>query len=232
MRIAGLQKLTLLDYPGKIACTLFTPGCNYRCPFCHNASLVLTPTDETTEEEFLLFLSSRRQILEGVCITGGEPTLQPDLASFCKKIKEMGFLVKLDTNGSHPKKLKELVEHHLVDYVAMDVKNSLLRYEETVGTKVNLEDILESIEFLEKDTVPYEFRTTVVKNLHDEESLINLAEMIQGCQHYYLQNFVDSKNLINNSMSGYSEQEMSALYQAVKKILPQTSVRGIDLNQD
>ena len=229
MKIEALQKLTLLDYPQKMACTIFTHGCNFRCPFCHNALLVTRPQQEFIEEEDILkFLKSRQGILEGVCITGGEPLMQEGIEDFIKKIKDMGFLVKLDTNGSFPSKLKHLCKQGLVDFVAMDIKNSQQKYALTAGKKLfDLSAVMESVDFLIKGNIPYEFRTTVTRDYHTLEDLLDIAKWISGCDAYYLQQFVDSGNLIDSATTGYTNEELTAMYKAVKKHLPCTQLRGI-----
>lgn len=229
MKIEALQKLTLLDYPGKMAATVFTYGCNLRCPFCHNALLVTEESEGgITTEEVLSFLLKRKGMLEGVCVTGGEPLLQPDVEDFIKAVKDMGFSVKLDTNGTLPKKLKELVRKGLVDYVAMDIKNCREKYALTSGkTCMDLSAVDESIRFLLSGEVEAEFRTTVVKNFHTEEDLLKITDWISGCDRYFLQQFVDSGNLIDNSLTGYSDSELTAMYRQVKRKLPVTKLRGI-----
>ncbi|MBE6737729.1 MAG: anaerobic ribonucleoside-triphosphate reductase activating protein [Ruminococcaceae bacterium] len=229
MKIEALQKLTLLDYPQKMACTIFTHGCNFRCPFCHNAGLVTDAQQaEISTEEVLKFLKGRQGILEGVCITGGEPLLQEDIENFIKAIKYMGFLVKLDTNGSFPEKLKALCKKGLIDYVAMDIKNSKQKYAVTVGKKLfDLTSVSESVDFLKKGNVPYEFRTTVTKDFHTMEDLLSIAKWLSGCDAYYLQQFVDSGNLIDNTITGYSDDELKLMYKELKKILPCTQLRGV-----
>ena len=229
MKLSGMQKLTLLDFPGKMACTLFTPGCNFLCPFCHNSSLV-TDIDEhfIKAEEVLRFLSTRQGILEGVCITGGEPLLQKDIEDFMREIKDMDFLVKLDTNGSFPHKLAGIIEGGLVDYVAMDIKNSPELYAETIGkTAFDLSSVNESLELLKEGRVPYEFRTTVTKNFHNLKSLLEIADWISGCDSYYLQQFVNSGQLIDETITGYTDEELKALYREVKRKLPCTQLRGV-----
>ena len=229
MKIQGLQKLTLLDFPGKVACTVFTAGCNFRCPFCHNASLVVNITAEQAidEETFLEFLEKRKGMLEGVCITGGEPLLQPDIEPFMRKIKDMGYLVKLDTNGSFPEKLKHLVKQGLVDYVAMDIKNSKESYAVTAGVEDRfLEAVEESVSYLKSNPVPFEFRTTVVKHFHTEEEFERIGQWIAGTENYFLQKFKDSGDLINGHVQGCSEEEMEKFLQIVKKYVPKAGMRG------
>ena len=230
MRIQGLQKTTLLDYPEKVACTVFTAGCNFRCPFCHNASLVVNIPDESeiTEEAFFSFLKKRQGILDGVCVTGGEPLLQPGIEDFIYKIKELGYAVKLDTNGSFPEKLRYLVEEKLVDYVAMDIKNSLDAYDATTGTDGRfLEAIEESVAFLKEGKVPYEFRTTVTKDLHTREHFEKIGQWIQGAEKYFLQFFVDSGDLIDSKICGCDEEEMKEFLSTVKTYVPNVRLRGI-----
>lgn len=229
MLIKGLQKLTLLDFPGKTACTVFTAGCNFRCPFCHNASLVTDIDDERiSEEEFFSFLSKRQGILDGVAITGGEPTLQPDLTDFLKKIKDMGYSIKLDTNGYRPQVLKDVVNNGLVDYVAMDIKNSKEKYALTCGLdSMDMEKIEESIEFLMSGKVDYEFRTTVVKELHNEDDIQDIVSWIKGAEKYYLQGFTDSGDLIGTGYSGYDKNTLQKLLNIAKNNFETVELRGI-----
>lgn len=227
MIIHGLQKLTLLDYPEKMACTVFTPGCNFKCPFCHNSSLVRGDGDRISEDEFFKFLNTRKNILEGVCITGGEPTLQPDLSDFIRKIKDMGFLVKLDTNGYKPEVLKALAGDGLLDYVAMDIKNSKDKYAKTCGLEeFDIEKIKESVDFLINGSLDFEFRTTVVRDFHDENDILNISEWIKGAKKYYLQKFVDSDDLISNNCSGYENSEMENLINRIRDRVEEVSGRG------
>lgn len=230
MRIQGLQKLTLLDFPERVACTVFFAGCNFRCPFCHNASLVVDIPSEgdLTEEEFFSFLKKRQGILDGVCVTGGEPLLQPGIEGFIGKIKELGYAVKLDTNGSFPEKLKFLVEKGLVDYVAMDIKNCPEEYGVTAGVpNLDIASIMESVSYLKEGHVAYEFRTTVVKNYHTKESFEKIGQWIRGTEKYFLQNFVDSGDLIGKDTKGCSEEEMKEFLQIVQKYVPNVKIRGI-----
>lgn len=230
MRIQGLQKLTLLDFPERTACTVFTAGCNFRCPFCHNASLVVDiPKEaEISEEEFFAFLQKRKGILNGVCVSGGEPLLQPDIEQFIRKIKDMGFAVKLDTNGSFPNKLIHMVEQGLVDYVAMDIKNSPETYAFTSGTEaLDIEAIKKSVSYLKEGHVPFEFRTTVVKRYHSKESFEEIGEWLSGTEKYFLQNFVDSGDLIGKNTRGCSEEEMKEFLQVVQQYIPNAQLRGI-----
>lgn len=231
MNISGIQKLTLLDYPGKVACTLFTAGCNFRCPFCHNAGLVLPDMLEEasiSEDEVMSFLKKRAGMLDGVAITGGEPLLHTDMPEFLEKIKNLGYKIKLDTNGSNPKLLKEIVNAGLVDRVAMDIKNAPSEYDKTAGCSVDMEKIEESKDFLLTGTCDYEFRTTVVKGIHTKESLIAAAKWISGAKEYYLQQFKDSGNLIApDAFEPFDENEMHELADAVRPFVPTVEVRGV-----
>ncbi len=226
MLISGIQKLTLLDYPGKTACTVFCYGCNFLCPFCHNALLVTEKAESfIDEEEIFSFLKKRQGILDGVCVTGGEPTLQKDLKAFLKKIKEMGYEVKLDTNGYKPDLLREIIDEGLCDYVAMDIKNTPEKYALTVGKAVDTDKILESIAILKEGKIPCEFRTTVVKELHTEEDIKEIARLLKGTVPFFLQQFKDSGMLISDGLSAYTKEEMEALTEKAKEILPATSLR-------
>jgi pyruvate formate lyase activating enzyme len=228
MDINGIQKLTLLDYPGQCACTVFLAGCNLRCPFCHNASLVLGGAEAAmTEEELLAFLGKRKGLLDGVCVTGGEPTLRPDLPDFIRKIKSMGYLVKLDTNGSNPNMLRQLIDAKLVDYVAMDIKNCPERYAQTCGGVDILPQVAESLAILKENRVEYELRTTLCKPFHDENAMEAMGKWLSGTKNYYLQNFVDSGDLIGSEVSGFTKEEMEALHKCVLPHIPTTRIRGI-----
>lgn len=227
MTVNGLLKLTLLDFPGKCACTVFFSGCNFRCPFCHNASLVMGEGENISEEEFFKFLSKREGVLDGVAVTGGEPLLQRELPDFLRRIKEMGFAVKLDTNGSFPKKLRELVDNGLVDYVAMDIKSSPDGYERAAGCPVNMENIKESVDFLLSDAVDYEFRTTVAKGAVLPSDMEGIGELIRGAKRYFLQGFVDSGDLLGDGVGAYSKEEMEEMLGTVKKYVPAAELRGV-----
>lgn len=228
MRISGLQKTTLLDYPGKVACTVFLAGCNLRCPFCHNASLVVRPAESVIEEdEFFAFLRKRKGILDGVCITGGEPTLRSDLPEWIARIKAMGYLVKLDTNGTNPELLKQLIAGGLVDYVAMDIKSAPSRYREICGGVDVLDAVKQSATLLMNGPVDYEFRTTCVSPFHDEEVMDGIGRWLAGAKQYYLQEFVDSGDLIGTGMEKLSKEKMEALRQAVLPYIENTHLRGI-----
>ena len=230
MQIHGFQKMTLLDFPGRVACTVFTGGCNLRCPFCHNALLVtkMSDADIIPSEDVISFLEKRKGLLDGVAITGGEPLLQPDIASFIRKIKNMGYAVKLDTNGTYPAKLRDLVEEGLVDYVAMDVKNCKEKYGETVGIQnYDVSKADESIKFLLSNKVDFEFRTTVVKEFHTVEDIEKLAEWITGAPKYFLQNFTDSGNLIGENMHECSKETLESMRTAALKYVKSCETRGV-----
>ena len=222
-------KLTLLDYPGKAACTIFTSGCNFRCPFCHNASLVVGELDAKIEErELFVFLKKRQGLLDGVCVSGGEPLLQEDIEELIGKIKDLGYLVKLDTNGSLPKKLQSLIDKQLIDYVAMDIKNSKEHYFATSGTdKVPLEYIEESANILMNNKLPYEFRTTVVKELHTAEDFLAISKWLSPASPYFLQAFVDSGDVIGENYHAHSKEDMEHFLGIVRKNLPLAALRGI-----
>ena len=228
MNVQGYQKLTLLDFPGKVACTVFTGGCNLRCPFCHNARLVRAPLAfENAEDEVLAYLQKRRGILEGVCVTGGEPLLQEDLTDFLAKVKDMGYLIKLDTNGSLPERLASVLATGLVDYVAMDVKSSPAGLAAAVGREADFAPYRESIELLRASGVPHEFRTTVVKGIHTPGDLEQIAKIL-GDESYFLQRFVDSGNLLGTGCDAFSESEMREMLSLVRQHTPRAMLRGQD----
>ena len=232
--LQGIQKLTLLDYPGRVACTLFTGGCNFRCPFCQNSALLPCHKKGYLDTaEVLAFLEQRRKkgLLDGVCITGGEPLLQEDIAAFLKELKQMGYAVKLDTNGSFPDRLQALIEAGLVDYVAMDIKNSPERYAETSGTTGLYHDaVMRSVELLKQGLVPYEFRTTVVKEFHDAESFQQIAKWISGAEAYYLQSFVDSDEVLEKGLHAYEPEELEAFRQMILPEVPSAKLRGVEVS--
>ena len=227
MHIAGLQKMTLLDYPGKVACTVFLSGCNYRCPFCHNGGLLEDAPDAMTEEALLAFLEKRKGLLDGVCVTGGEPTLQPDLPRLLQNIKALGYSVKLDTNGSNPTMLKKLLEDQAIDYVAMDIKNCPDRYAATCGGVDILPQVEECLTLLRKSPVEWELRTTCVKPFHDRNALEAIGKWLSGTENYHLQSFVDSGDLVGTGVSGFTKEEMESLRQAVLPYIQTTRLRGI-----
>lgn len=228
MNIQGFQKLTLLDFPGKTACTVFTGGCNLRCPFCHNGSLVLNPTEQgSAERDVLEYLKKRAGIIDGVCITGGEPLLQPDLLSFVEKCKEIGVSVKLDTNGASPKKLQKILDSGKIDYVAMDIKAAPDNYERAVGVKIDFSVFKESMEIIRKSGVQYEFRTTAVKGIHTISDFEEIAKLLKPDENYFIQKFTDSGNLLNGSgLSSFSADETEIIIEKVKKYIPRVASRG------
>lgn len=230
MKILGFQKMTLLDYPGKVACTIFTGGCNFRCPFCHNALLV-TKTGEVQEHdrgEILSFLKKRQGVLDGVCITGGEPLMNKEIFDFAREIKNLGYSIKLDTNGSFPDRLEKMIDEGLCDYVAMDIKNCKEKYPLTAGIdKLDVGHIDKSVQILLKNKVDYEFRTTVVKELHTLQDMEKIGEWISGAPRYYLQNFEDSGNLISDGCSAHNPQMLAVMKNALSSFLPKVEIRGI-----
>ena len=230
MNIQGIQKLTLLDFPDRTACTVFTGGCNMRCPFCHNASLVLRPGENPAyfEEEIYAFLKKRQGILDGVAITGGEPLLQHGLREFILQVRELGFAIKLDTNGSYPDRLAALMDEGLLDYVAMDVKNSREKYAQTVGIKgFDTAPIEQSIALLRSSGVSFELRTTVVKELHSAEDIEDMGVWLQGDHAHFLQGFIDSGDLIEKGLSGYDKNQMEDLVNVLKAYIPNAQLRGV-----
>lgn len=229
MKIYGFQKMTMLDFPGKVACTVFVAGCNFRCPFCHNAPLVTKIEPNGIDEiEILGYLEKRKGIIDGVCITGGEPLLYDGTDDFIKRVKDMGYDVKLDTNGFFPKRLRSLAQRGLVDYVAMDIKNSKEKYGQAAGVaQLDLFPIEESVSFLLSDTVDYEFRTTVVKELHQLEDIKKIGEWIKGAKRYYLQKFVDSGCLISDGFHAVSEEDMLRFAVEARRFVPSVELRGI-----
>ncbi len=231
MTIKGLQKTTLLDYPEKLACTIFTAGCNFRCPFCHNASLVLRAgeVEEIPLSALFSYFDKRGGLLDGVCITGGEPLLNPDIEELIVKIRSYGLLVKLDTNGAFPERLESLLDKGLLDYVAMDVKNSDEKYGITVGLgdSFDVSVVDRSIDIIMKKAPDYEFRTTVVRELHDREDLISIANKLKNAKRYFLQKYVDSGDVLASGYTAYEDAEMLELHEAVREILPQAILRGV-----
>lgn len=233
MKICGLQKMTLLDYPGKIACTVFLGGCNFCCPFCHNSELLDGTAEEVMDgQTFLKFLSKRKGLLDAVCISGGEPTLQPGLAALLKQIKDMGYLTKLDTNGSRPEVLKELVSQNLLDYVAMDIKNCPGRYTRTIGANWNRENIEECIRFLAQDHVDYEMRTTVVAQFHDTESVNQMGEWVTSLtggkkiKRWFIQPFTDRETVMFSGLSAPYDRELSEFVDVLRSFANEIAVRG------
>lgn len=231
MQIHGFNKLTLLDYPGHLAATIFLGSCNMRCPFCQNASLVLRPSTQPTisAEDVLDSLKKKKNILEGICISGGEPTLHPDLPLFIKEIKALGYKVKIDTNGTNPAMLKSLHQDGLIDYVAIDIKNSKEKYALTSGiSTINMTPIEESISFLLSTSLDYEFRTTIVKELHSEEDMLSIGEWIRGAKAYYLQSYKDSEDILSPGLSCHTKEILEHFVKLLKPYVDCVSLRGVD----
>lgn len=231
IKFYGLQKLTLLDYPEHMAATVFTGGCNFRCPFCHNKQLVFLNQNENeiSEQTILDFLNERKRMLDGVCVTGGEPLLHEGLENFLREVRKLGLKIKLDTNGSNFPKLKHLIDEGLIDYVAMDIKNEKDLYLKTVGIdNLNMDDIEKSISYLKEDHVDYEFRTTVVKEFHEMADFKKIGEWIKGCKNYYLQNFEDHGSCIANNLHAIDEEKMLQFRETVKPYVGHVKIRGLD----
>ena len=229
MDIQGLQKMTLLDYPGKVACTVFLGGCDLRCPFCHNSGLVAGPMPAELDDGALLaFLDKRRGLLDGVCVTGGEPLLRPELPQLLSRIKELGYPVKLDTNGGRPERLRALLEAGLVDYVAMDIKNSPERYGETAGVPgLDLAPFRESVSLLLRGTADYEFRTTVVREFHDADSFRAIGPWIAGARRYFLQSFVDRDSVLQAGLHPWGRETLASFGDLVRPYVEQVELRGV-----
>ena len=229
MTVNGLRKLTLLDFPGRVACTLFLAGCNMRCPFCHNAPLVIdgSGVENIPEDELLAFLKKRSGVLDGVCITGGEPTLRRELPELIRSIKALGYAVKLDTNGTNPDILAALIDEELVDYVAMDIKNSPRKYSLTAGRDVDMDAVRRSVAILMENKVKYEFRTTVVGGYHTADDFREIGEWLRGAEAYFLQNFVDSGALLDPATRGADESEMKEYLEIMKQFIPAAELRGM-----
>ncbi len=227
MNIQGYQKLTLLDFPGKTACTVFIGGCNLRCPFCHNAGLVRTPmAEQNAYDEVMEYLRKRRGVLDGVCVTGGEPLLQPDLADFLREIRALGYAVKLDTNGSLPDRLADLLSEGLVDYVAMDIKSSPNGYAAATGSDTDPAVYARSVCILQESGIPHEFRTTAVGGLHTPEDFVRIGQWLGDVPAYYIQRFVDSGQLLGEGFHPFSLEEMEHLLAAVREFIPAAQLRG------
>lgn len=231
MKIAGLQKTSLIDYPGKIAAVMFTNGCNFRCGFCHNADLV-NPNAKVkiiTQKEILDFLKKRQNVLEGVVITGGEPTLQPGLIDFIKNIKKLGYAIKLDTNGTDPDLLTKLITNKLISYIAMDIKGPLDKYHIITGSKINLEKIKKSVEIIKNSGIDYEFRTTVVPAQLDKDDFAKMGKWLKGARRYFLQQFRNKKTLDRkfSKISPYTDEELKKFAKIMKKYAKKVEIRGI-----
>ena len=225
----GLQKTTLIDYPGKIACTLFVGGCNFRCGYCYNSDLVFKHLSmpQISDKEIFSFLESRTRYLQGVCITGGEPTLYPDLIEFCSKVKKLGYLVKLDTNGTNPELLEKLLK--IVDYVAMDIKSSLDKYPDVVGVKVNIDNIKKSISLIKESGIDYEFRSTMVPDMIDKETIIKMGELLKGAKRFFIQQFKTNPKTIDkkyNSIKPLSMEKLEEFGEILKEYIDEVKIRG------
>ncbi|MGM9562972.1 MAG: anaerobic ribonucleoside-triphosphate reductase activating protein [Faecousia sp.] len=226
MQIGGLQKLTLLDFPGQVACTVFLQGCNFRCPFCHNPSLVLG-TEAITRESILSFLKQRQGLLDGVAITGGEPLLSAGLEDLLREIRSLGYKIKLDTNGSFPRRLEQLISDGLVDYVAMDIKNAPEKYDQTAGAAGFLPAVRESASLLIDGKIPYEFRTTVVDELHEPEDFHAIGQWLSGAQQYFLQCFTDSGEILQPGLHAPSKEKLEKCLATAGQYIPNTHIRGV-----
>ena len=229
MIIEGLQKTTLLDYPGYVACTIFAHGCNLRCPFCHNAGLVVRkPENIISIEELDAFLNKRKGILDGVCLTGGEPLMQKDVIDFLRFLKSFGYKVKLDTNGFYPERLAEAIENGLVDYIAMDIKSSRENYSKAVGIPdIDISKVEESVRLIMGSGIDYEFRTTAVKGLHIVSDFEKIGEWLQGARKYFIQQFIDSGDIISGGLEAFSKEETQKLLAAVRKGVINAEIRGL-----
>ena len=231
MNICGYQKTTLLDYPGHVAATIFTGGCNFRCPFCHNSDLVVNSTMSPciSQEEIFSFLKKRKNVLSGICITGGEPTLQTNLSEFIKKVRSLGYKIKLDTNGYRPDVISSLLEDNLLDYIAMDIKAGLSNYAKVSGIpNLDTSKIKESISIIENSGIDYEFRTTVVKELHNRQDFLEISEMLSSSSSYFIQSFKDSGNILTPGLSSCDTETLNQYLAIVKNKLPFCSLRGIE----
>lgn len=230
MQLHGLQKMTLLDFPGHVACTVFLGGCDFRCPFCHNFELVDgTAKPEMTDEEFFAFLDKRHGLLDGVAITGGEPLLHPGLIPFLRRVRELGFAVKVDTNGYHPDRLREILDAGLADYVAMDVKNSPEKYARTCGlAQLDLDPVLDSIRILKSSGTEYEFRTTVIAEFHTARDIASIGELIRGAKRYYIQCFTDRDSVPFADLHAPSRADLDDFLVVAKQYVPSAELRGVD----
>ncbi len=231
MKICGLEKLSLVDFDNYVACTLFVEGCNFRCPFCHNAPLVIFDQNvEIDQDEIFAFLEKRKKTIDGVCISGGEPTLYPDLPDFIKKVKAFGYKIKLDTNGTNPKMLESLINGGLIDYVAMDVKSSIDGYyDASLCTEKQLENVLKSVEILKENKIAYEFRTTLVKNLHSFDEILGIAKIVEGCPKYFLQKYIYNENCIGGKFEEVDNQTAITYCKALRDMGINAILRGYDI---
>lgn len=231
MNIAGIQKLSLVDFDGVASATIFTYGCNFRCPFCHNGELVTkSQQNAISEDEVLNFLSNRKKLLDGVCVTGGEPTMQKDLVDFIAKIRKIGYLIKLDTNGTNPAMLEELIDKNLINYVAMDIKNTFEKYPLTVGVQnLDTQNIRDSVEILNKNKVAFEFRTTIIKEFHNDKDITGLAKIVKFATKYFLQKYVDNDNCITKGFTAVEVEKAKEYLELLKNNGVNAFLRGYDL---
>jgi pyruvate formate lyase activating enzyme len=226
MKISGIEKFSMVDYGEKIVCTVFTPGCNFRCPFCHNAALVLGGGEEIQENEVMAYLKKRRGLLDAVCISGGEPTLQKDLAEFCHKVKSLGYPIKLDTNGSFPDVVKKLYQEKLIDYVAMDIKNSLSKYSVTAGVLTEISAVAETAAFLMSSGIGYEFRTTLVNGYHTMADIWEIGNWLSGAKRYFLQKFTDKGSCLQEGLTEIPKDKAEEFRRLLACYVDQVELRG------
>ncbi len=229
MEILGLEKMSIVDYDGKVSATIFTGGCNFRCPFCHNSALVLDykKIETIPEQELLSFLEKRKNLLDGVCITGGEPTLHKDLPFLCEKIKKLGYAVKLDTNGTNPNMVKELNESGLIDYFAMDIKNNKQDYAGIIGLEsFDTSKVEETASYFLSGKADYEFRTTLINEFHKEENIVKIGEWIKGANKYFLQKFKSGDNCISQNLTPVNDETALRYRNILCKVVPKTFLRG------
>ena len=228
MKIAGFQKLTLLDYPSKVACIIFTQGCNYKCPYCQNSGLIEHENEELiNEEEIFAYLNKRKGVIDGIVISGGEPTIQKDLKTFMKRVKDMGLLIKLDTNGSNPNLVEEVINEGLVDYIAMDIKNVLELYKDVTDVKPNIVNLKRSIELIKNSPIEHEFRTTIIKNIHDIDKILKICSYVDTNQKMFLQNFEQSENVKDKKLESFNKDELIDIQKKVRERFPNVKVRGV-----
>jgi pyruvate formate lyase activating enzyme len=228
MKISGFQKLTLLDFPDKLACIIFTQGCNFNCQYCQNSGLIGHENDYLIDEEEIFdYLDKRKKVIDGLVVSGGEPTVQKDLIRFIKRVKDHGFLVKLDTNGSNPKVLKELIDNNLVDYIAMDIKNIFALYKEVTFTNPVVKNLEESIKLISNSNIDHEFRTTIIKNIHDIDKILKICSYVDNNQKMFLQNFEQSENVKDKSLESFNKEELIDIQKKVRERFPNVKVRGV-----
>ena len=230
MIICGFEKFSMVDYDGKIACTIFTKGCNFRCPFCHNSSLVESKKHPQiiSENSVFDYLNKRKKVIDAVCISGGEPTLQPDLIDFVKKIKNLGFLVKLDTNGYNPDAIKQLLNQNLLDYVAMDIKNCKEKYDFTIGAEININKIEQSIELIKNSNIDYEFRTTLISQFHTENDILKIGKWLENSKNYFLQKYVDNDDCIKHGFDAINKTTVENYIKILKPYINNVETRGFN----